>query len=144
MEKCDKHYTFLSDYKFNQISHTLDNHLKDRAKSVTVGRRQSESITVEEDALWSQLLHTLLSHISVNFALKGGEEHLRMRVGGVSQLSIVQFSSNRKVLRYSKDVSKANQGGIKHRKISPKVVDAFASDNSERCIIWIYKAYMGH
>ena len=90
-----------------------------------------------------QLLHPLFYLIGVNFALRGGEKHRRLRVGSGSQLSIVQLSGGREVLRYSEDVSKSNQGGIKHRKISPKVVDAFASDTSERCIIRIYKAYMG-
>ena len=44
---------------------------------------------------------------------------------------------------YKEDVSKTCQGGLKHRKIVPKIVHAYENVfQPEQCIVKLYKKYM--
>ena len=101
--------------------------MKHHAKSGLGGqRKQAGIITIEEEEeMWRQgvlgtdnptkLVNTLLYLIGLNFALRGGQEHRDLKWKN-SQIKLI---SNKKgeFLRYSEDVSKSNQGGLKHRKV---------------------------
>ena len=79
-----------------------------------------------------------------NTALLGGQEHRNLRHLN-SQLSVHTDKDGGKFLRYSEDVSKANQGELKHRKIKPKVVDAHENKATlSRCIVRLYEKYLQH
>ena len=121
LEKCNLKYKLLCDTEFQQIHHTLDNIMKQRAKSgVGQTKKQAQVITVEEeDALWrqgilgtdtpSKLLHTLFYLVGVNFVLRGSDEHRNLRNGPNLQIHIVQLANDCCVLRYTEDTSKTNQ-----------------------------------
>lgn len=154
-ELTNKSYKFLSDPDFLQIKNTLDGQMKHRAKSGLGGqRKQAGIITIEEEEeMWRQgvlgtdnptkLVNTLLYRIGLNFALRGGQEHRDLKWKN-SQIKLI---SNKKgeFLRYSEDVSKSNQGGLKHRKVKQKVVDAYENKRDRsRCIVTIFKKYEYH
>ena len=68
-----------------------------------------------------------------------------MRVGPKSQLKIVQRSNGDKFLQYTENTSKTNQGGLKHRKVTRKVVNAYPNtENPDRCPVAIYEKYVSH
>ena len=55
------------------------------------------------------------------------------------------MKDGKRVLRYTEDTSKANQGGLKHKHITGKVVDAFENSTfPQRCVIRLYEIYMQH
>ena len=116
-------------------------------------KKQALPITEEEeDTLWSKnvlgddtrekLLYTLVYLMGLNFALRGGEEHRNLRRGERSQLSLRE-SEQGKFLNYTEDTSKANQGGLKHRKVQKKSVQAYENiQHPDRCIVKLYEKYI--
>ena len=148
-------FKFLNDPMFSQIKNTLDNTMKDMAeKGIGVHKKQAEVITInEENQLWEkgvlgsssplQLLRTVFYLNGVHFALRGGSEHRNLRMGEHSQFKIVRDSNNTEFLQYTEDKSKANQGGLIHLKVKPKVVRAYPNaENPERCIVSLHKKYI--
>ena len=75
------------------------------------------------------------------FALKSGGEHRQLRFHQ-SQIQLVERPGERSYLQYPEDVSKNRQGGLKNRKVKPKVVILYANDqNPDRCFIRLFKLY---
>lgn len=117
-------------------------------------RRKARIITLEEEELmWQKnvlgsdnpqtLSDTIFYLIGLNFAFRAVADHRALRISPVSQLSLQIDENGQEYLMYKEEVSKANQGGIQHRKIKPKTVRAYANDeNPERCIVRIYKLYV--
>ena len=114
---------------------------------------QAAVITLEqENDMWEcnilgssnpkQLVDTILYMFGVHFALHAGVEHRSLRVGENSQITIHQENSIRFLL-YKEDVRKTRQGGLKHRKIFPKMVCAYENIlQPERCIVRLFEKYM--
>lgn len=150
------HLKFLDDESFITLKNTLDTIMKQRtAAGLGIKRRQAEIITVEEEELmWEmgvlgtdnpeKLLYTLFYLNGLNFALRAVKEHHNLRVGEFSQFQIMTDKDGTEYLRYTEDVSKCNAGGIDHRKVMPKVVDAYSNPNKDRCVITIYRKYLAH
>ena len=145
---------FLKDECFKPLSNTLDTRMKELAASgKRVPRRQAEIITIdEEEQMWKtgilgssspqQLLDTTLYMIGMHFALRAGQEHYQLRYPDC-QISTMTHSDGRSFLRYTEDASKACQGGLKHRNLVPKTVDAFENlDNPDRCIVALFHKYV--
>ena len=136
LDSLGKQVCFLSDKDYLPISNALDNMMKKRARQgLNINRRQAEVITlVEEELLWEngelgtsqprQLFNTLVYVLGLNFALRAGAEHRNLRYANNCQIQIIKKNDST-VLRYTEDISKANQGGLKHRTVSRKVVDAY-------------------
>ena len=106
----------------------------------------------EEELLWSkgalgdstpqQLLDTIIFCNGLFFALRSGKEHRQLR-RSPCQIELVEKSGERAYLKYTEDVSKNHQGGLKGRHIQPKVVYHHANtNNSHRCFGRLFKRYM--
>ena len=148
-------YRFLNDPIFSQIRNTLDNTMKEIAENgIGMDTKQAEIITVEEEnRLWEsgvlgestpgQLVRTVFYLNGIHFALRGGAEHRKLRLGEHAQIRVIKDSNNAEYLQYTEDTSKTNQGGLSHIKVKRKVVRAYANtENPERCIVRLHKKYV--
>lgn len=120
--------------------------------------RQAEIISLqEEDILWrkgvlgagtpQKLLRALFYSFGLNFALRAGQEHRNLRFGveNNSQLRLLVDDRGRHFLRYTEQVSKSYQGGLKDRQRAPKVVDVYENvEDKERCIVLLFREYVAH
>ena len=62
------------------------------------------------------LLRTTFYLIGLNFGMRAGDEHRKL---SSTNFSFHTDSEGREYLLYSEGVSKTNQGGLKHRKLTP-------------------------
>ena len=148
-------WKLLSDDKFSDLRFTLDNIMKQRSsKSVGCGIRKADVLTaVDEDILWSlgflghdnpeQLLNTVVFTIGLSCALRAGKEHRNLQsLPFNSQFSWHVGDDGYHYIRYTEDIqSKTNRGGLKHRKILPKVVNIYPILGSHRCPVAILGRY---
>lgn len=153
LDTIGKSYKFLSDEAFSQIKNTLDNIMKSKAKENIGGSiKQALPITEEEeDLLWQKnvlgddtpekLVFTMLYLFGLNFALRGGQEHRYLRRGVNSQIALCR-NEHGKYLSYTEDTSKSNQGGLKHRQVKKKSVQAYENSDPSRCIVKLYEKYI--
>ena len=151
-----KEYKFLDDDAFIPLKNTLDSKMKELSSAgKRVQRRKAQIITYEEEQLmWekgvlgsdtpSKLMDTLVYLFGLHFALRAGQEHRNLRFIN-SQIGLMTDENGKLFLRYQEEVSKSLQGGLKHRKLTPKCVDAYGNDeNPDRCIIKLYQKYVSH
>ena len=76
------------------------------------------------------------------FALRSGQEHRNLQN---QQLQLQEMEDGQLSLMYREKISKNNTGGIKHRKLEPKVVTHYENEeNPSRCFIAMYKTYVYH
>lgn len=148
----------IDDPKFEKLANVLNNQMKSlSAQGHHCSREKAEVISVDdENKMWQdgilgdanpkQLVETLLFQIGMHFALRAGSEHRNLRVGERSQFAIkYDKEADLEFLEYCEDTSKSNQGGLKHRKISKKVVRAYENKTCpERCIVRLYRKYLEH
>ena len=79
--------------------------------------------------------------IGLNFALRSGEEHRRLRYFP-SQISVVNPVGTTPYIMYCEDNSKTNQGGLKSRKVAPKRVIHHANmEKPSRCLVRLFQKY---
>ena len=126
--------------------------MKQRKSTGAYKKKKANIISEElEDVLWEKrllgdsnpqvLLDTMVYYLEYYFALRSGMEQQRLRYYP-SQLTLVENPGTRPYLHYKEDVSKTNQGGLKHRRKEPKEVIQYANtDNPDRCIVRLYKLY---
>ena len=140
---------------FTSLKFTLDIVMKQRASSgIGFSVRQAQVLSFSaEDFLWcngflgtsnpKQLLNTVVFILGMSCALRAGKEHRSLRSFGFdSQLSWHMDSNGNRYFTYHEDLGlKTNKGGIKHRKISQKVVNVYQSGNRSRCPIRILYVY---
>ncbi len=73
--------------------------------------------------------------------MRSGREHRQVRLHPC-QIQLVENDGERSYLKYTEDTSKNRPGGLKGRKIKPKVVIQHSNnDNPERCIVRLFKKY---
>ena len=157
LEQKGKIVKFLNDPDFTQVKNTLDCLMQARAKcGLGIRKKQAQVVTHdEEEIMWAKgvlgshcpttLLKTLIYMFGLNFALRAAQDHRNLRWEPNCQIELLTDSNGVKFLRYTEDVSKANRGGLKHRKVKPKVVDAYSNErDSSRCIVAIYEKYVSH
>ena len=114
----------FEDSNFTEFRGVLDGKLKQLNRTGKyVEKKKAGVITVEmEEKLWESgmlddhspqaLVDTVLYLIRLNFALRCGEEHCRLR-HFPSQISVVNTTGTVPYIMYSEDVSKTHQGGLK-------------------------------
>ena len=150
-----KQVRLLNDDKFEYLRNALDAVMMENASAgVGLTRKQGEIITLrEEEQLWEkgvlgdsqpqQLLDTLVYLFGIHFALRGGNEHRRLRAVNSQIIKGVDKETGLQYLEYREDVSKTNAGGIKDRKLKRKVTRAYENkENRERCIVRLYDKYV--
>ena len=77
-----------------------------------------------------------------HFALRSGDEHHSLRACN-SQTAIRTDRETGRFVEYNEDVSKSNQGGLRHRKTSRKSVRAFDNPaEPERCFVRLFELYL--
>jgi hypothetical protein len=152
LAKNGKEYRFLHDGRFVQIKNTLDNKMAERTRAGGKKKPRKCDILTEdhEEKLWSlgllgdsdptKLLNTLVYQLGLNFALRAADEHRNLRHN--AQIEIRRDVQGGRFLRYTEDVSKTNQGGILHKDVKGKVVDAYESTNEGRCVVRLFEKYV--
>ena len=145
---------FLADREFVGFRQVLDAEMK-RLSSTGIGtnKKQAEAISTEQiDLLWKRkllgdhspkvLVRTMVFLNGKNFALRSGQEHRALRFDP-PQITLHEPDGDTPYLLYVEDVSKSNQGGLKHMKVRRKEVKHYANtDNPARCHVRIYKKYV--
>ena len=100
--------------------------------------QETKTLDVESP---QKLLDTLFYLVGLNFALRGGEEHPQLHGGPNLQLWLLDEDT----LQYTHNVTKSNQGSLKHKEIALKQVLAYTiKDKPERCVVAVYTLYMSH
>ena len=149
-------YKFLSDEKFKEVRFTLDNIMKQRTKDTVGGSvRRAEVLSfTDEDLMWSlgllgmhnpeSLQNAVLITLGLSCSLRAGKEHYQLRsIPFDSQFTFLKDCNGRMYFRYVEDFGlKTNKGGLKHRKIEPKVVNVYPLSNIERCPVRILQKYL--
>ena len=144
---------FFKDHEFADFRASLDAEMK-RLQSAGVGsvRKQAEPICLEEEELlWEKkllgdhspdaLLNTMVFMNGLYFALRSGGEH-RQLCHNPCQIELCEPRNERSFLRYRGDISKNRPGGLKGRKIKPKVVVHYSNpENPQRCFVELFKRY---
>ena len=139
---------------FADFRATLDAEMK-RLQSLGLGSKKKQAETLkelEEETLWKKgllgdstpqvLLDTMVFMNGLYFALRSGNEHRALRFSP-SQIEVVEREGERPYLLYTEDISKNHPGGLKGRRIKPKVVRHHANiQNPTRCFVRLYKLYM--
>lgn len=145
---------FLNSKDYLAFRQLLDAEMKRLSqKGLGSNVRKAEPFSVsDENKLWSSkalgdfnpriLVRTVHFLNGKNFGLRGGQEHRRLRYKP-SQITLHEPAEITAYLKYSEDVSKTCQGGLKHRKLTPKEIVHYANRQCpERCHVRIYKKYI--
>ena len=123
-----------------------------RLQSMGLGspHKQAEPLSVEEEELlWEKkilgecspesLLKTMIFQNGLYLALRSGSEHRNLR-SNPCQIQVIEKKGERTYLQYTEDLSKNHPGGLKGRKVKPKVVLHHANeDNPDRCFVALFK-----
>ena len=82
--------------------------------------------------------------IGLSCSLCAGKEHNVLRSPGFdSQFTFLYDSNGQLYFRFIEDIGlKTNRGGLKHRKVEPKVVDVYQLSNPDRCPVRILNYYL--
>ena len=82
--------------------------------------------------------------IGLSCSLRAGKKHYNLRsIPFDSQFTFLCDHNEKLYFHYCEDIGlKTNKGGIKHRKIYPKVVDVYQISNAEHCPVRILYMYM--
>ncbi|ESO89917.1 hypothetical protein LOTGIDRAFT_164612 [Lottia gigantea] len=155
MRQNGRFLSMMDDGDFRGMKVVLYAKMKDlNRQGKCVQRRQVDIINEKhENMMWNngilgsnspqQLLDTLVFQLGLHFALRAGQEHRNLRTGALSQLTVKLDNQDLKYLDYHEDVSKTNEGGLQHRKMTPKITRAYENkEYPERCPVKMYEKYM--
>ena len=144
---------FFTDAEFIDFRATLDGEMKRlQAQGIGSKKKQAEPLTEqEEEILWEKgvlgdatpqtLLDTIVFMNGLYFALRSGSEHRALRFEP-PQIEVVEREGERPYLLYTEDTSKNRPGGLKGRRMKPKVVRHHANtENPAWCFVRLFKLY---
>jgi hypothetical protein len=141
---------FTNDH-FEHICKVLDSQMKQLNPTGKFTKVSTDVITEEmENRLWElgilgdqtpqALLNSMFYYIGLYFALRGGEEHRRLR-HEPAQIKCFNLPEKSYIV-YTEDVSKTNQGGLLHRNRAPKSVKHYQNlDCPQRCLVRLFNLY---
>ena len=155
LETMGFNFKLIDDPQFVALKFTLDNMMKSRTSDgLGIHVRQADVLSFsQEDILWGsgqlgssnpiQLLNTVVFTLGMACALRAGKEHRALRsMGFQSQIQWKMDRNGERYFVYTEDIGlKTNKGGLKHRKVKPKVVEVFPIANRERCPVRILYRY---
>ena len=140
------------DSSFEFFRKAFDGTLKElRQKGIGTTVKRAEIISEEvEEKMWREgclgddtpkkLLDTLVFGFGMNYALRSGKEHRKLRS---DMLELKEPLDGTPYLLYTEPGSKNRPGGLKDRKISNKSVKLFANvKNPSRCFVRMFQKYM--
>ena len=143
----------FTDTEFTDFRAVLDSEMKRlQAQGIGTKKKQAEPLTEEqEEILWEKgllgdatpqtLLDTIVFMNGLYFALRSGSEHRALRFFP-PQIEVVEREGEHPYLQYTEDTSKNRPGGLKGRKVKPKVVRHHANtENPDRCFVRLFKLY---
>ena len=133
----------FEDPQLQKFQLTLDAEMKCLASKGKGVKKPAQPITCEEEErLWhlrllgdhnaQVLVDTMVFQMGLYFALQSGQEHRHLRYWP-SQVTLFEPPGGHAYLVYREDVSKTNQGGIKHMKKVPKEVVHYANHLNALC-----------
>lgn len=147
-------WSLFKDTAFHKVRKAVETRMKENArKGLTSGNNKSMYISKEiEEEMWvngilgsetpSKLVNTLIYLIGLHFALRGGEELRRLRVGKFSQIRSSTDVEGRSCMIYKEDVSKARQGGMKSIGTPPKSVVVYHNEaDHSKCLPCLWSKY---
>ena len=148
-----KNVDLFKDPEFADMRVCLDSEMKRLQKS-GLGSKTKKAVPLtidEEELLWSKgllgsgspqiLVDTMLVMNGLYFALRSGSEHRQLRADPC-QITLHEPPSHRPYLEYIEDFSKNRSGGLKGRKLKPKIVQHHSNpDNPERCFVELFQLY---
>ncbi|KAJ8270845.1 hypothetical protein GJAV_G00119940 [Gymnothorax javanicus] len=144
---------FLQSDVFEEFRQVLDGEMKRLTrKGLGQNVKKAEAISVdEEELLWRcgqlgdrnprVLVNTLLYLNGKHFGLRSGHEHRKLKHKN-SQISFKTTPGGQEYLCYREDYSKTVQGGLKHRRVTPKEIEHHPSSNPARCHVRLFKKYL--
>lgn len=129
---------------------TLDGRLKELQATQKPFKKQSDAISVnDETTMWEKgvfgthspeaVINTLLFLSAKLFVLRGGRE---LRSLTHEQIEFEERADGTMCVTYREMVSKTNQGGLKRRKVEPKVVQHVEDPLDEKSFTFIYHFYV--
>lgn len=137
----------LKDSVFKPLQATLDTEMK-RLTSLGLNKVKSKELIdfALEERLWQSgalgstdphtLLDTLVFVFGKHFALRGKAEHRNLK-----WRNLLLQGGNRSLI-FEEDCSKTNRGGLLHRKVKGRAVEAFAyGADYERCPVKLFLKY---
>ena len=153
LEKLGLHWKILDYDKFVNIQYTLDNMMKLRLEQGVANTLCQAQVFSHEDenTLWNsgllgvdtltKLLNTLVFGLEMSCAMQAGKEH--QSISFDSQFSWHYEDVGNLYLEYREDIgTKTNKGGLKHKKLSAKVVNIYPNPIYYQCPLMIFDTYM--
>ena len=144
---------FFSQFEFSGFRQTLDSEMKRLTATGTgsVKQKAEPLSSSDEEQMWQRgllgsdnpqtLIDTMIFMCSLYFALRSGQEHHSLQM---DQIQLIE-SCDHPYLVYTENASKNHTGGLRHRKVKPKIVTHYANkENPSRCFITMYKKYLSH
>lgn len=139
------------DASFAYFRSVLDSALKElHQQGIGISKKRAEVISEDvEETMWKdnilgddtpvKLLDTLMFCFGLNFALRSGQEHRKLR----PDMELKEPRNSTAYIVYTESGSKNRQGGLKERQLSNKSIKYFANDAvPSRCGVRLYKKYM--
>lgn len=147
-------HQFFKDKLFLSLQQSLDCAMKMSVKNnIGIHKKQAPIITGDqEEKLWqegqlgsstpTQLIQTLFYLNGLHFGIRGGTEHHNLTIDQFE----IEAVNDSECLIYREKASKTYQGGLKQRKLNPKIKTYFKNKNipDERCHIRLFKLFLNH
>ena len=144
-------FSLFQDTQFQGFRDALDARMKFlRAEGIGVKRQPSDPVTrVDEETLWNSgvfnldtaqgLLNAVFFYNGCAFGFRGMEEHKTIVA---EQYEVGTDENGKRFIRYYARITKNVQGGLKQRKLEPRVITHLQQEDNPRCLVKLYERYL--